>query len=153
MKNITSLLVTFLLTFSLLSPTNVFAVEKLPTDSYYGKVTRIIDGNSFTLKTINGENLNIKIAGIETVEYQYALELTEAFILGKNVRVQIVPISSTNLQPYYYGIVYYNGDDVAKQYLLSGYATFNSKTIIPYYSKIYTSYQFSAQYYGEGIWD
>ncbi len=152
MKNITSLLMILLLIFTFSTPTEVQAVEKLTSGSYYGKVTKVIDGNSFTFQSIDGHDITIKISGIDTSENPYALELTQAYLQGKNVRVEILPLAIANLQPYCYGVVYYNNVDVAKQYIQSGYCEVDYNTISPSYKTSYTAFQNDAKYYREGIW-
>ncbi len=152
MKKITSLLIALVLIFTFATPSEVSATEKLVSGNYYGKVTSVINGDSFTLQTIDGNNLTVKIAGIDISENPYAYEITQAYLQGKNVRVEVLPIAIANLQPYYYGVVYYNNVDVAKQYLQSGYCRINSSTISSTYITSYTNLQNRAKYARHGIW-
>ncbi len=152
MKKITSLLLALLFVFTFSMSSDVLATEKLPSGSYYGKVNRIIDGDSFEFKSIDGSNMTIKIAGINTTTNPSALELTKAALQGKNVRVNILSITSANLKPYYYGVVYLNEIDLAKMYLVSGYCKVNKNTISSEYINSYTSAENEARYFRIGIW-
>ncbi len=152
MKRIYSLLLAFLLAFTLITPTQVSAVEKTWPGTYNGKVTKIIDGNSFNLRTQDGQDLTIKIAGINSSKNSDALELTKALLLGKNIKVDVLSLSSTYLQPYYYGVVYIDNNDIAKWYLLSGYCNLDYASVPSGNLQVYTNYLNSAKYNKVGIW-
>ncbi len=152
MKRISSLLLTFLLVFAFLAPTQVSAEEKALPGTYYGKVTRVIDGNSFVLDSLDGQTLTIKISGINTSTNPDALGLTTAFLLGQNIKVELTSDTSTYLQPYYYGVVYVNDIDIAKMYLQSGFCKVDVNTVPAGNQRVYLAYQNDAKYYREGIW-
>ncbi len=152
MKRITSFLLTLILIFTFATPTQVFAKEKALPGTYYGKVTKVFDGNSFLLESLDGQDLTFKIAGIDTSVNPDAFELTKTILLGTNVKVELIPVSTANLTPYSYGIVYYNNVDLAKIYLQSGFCKVDSKTVSSSLAKTYTSYENTAKYYKEGIW-
>ncbi len=152
MKRISSLLLTFLLVFVFIAPNQVSAVEKTIPGIYYGKVTRVIDGNSFVLDSLDGQSLTIKIAGINTSSNPDALALTTAFLQGQNLKVDLSSDTSTYLQPYYYGVVYVNDIDIAKMYLQSGFCKVDPTTVPAGNLRIYQAYQNDAKYWREGIW-
>ncbi len=152
MKRISTLLLAFLLIFTLITPTEVSAEEKTIPGTYYGKVTRVVDGNSFELHSLDGQDLSVKIAGINTSVNPDALGLTKAFLLGKNIKIEILTTPSSNLQPFYYAIVYMNNIDIAKMYLQSGICKVNYNTMPTGYERVYSAYQNDAYYYSEGIW-
>lgn len=44
-------------------------------DKYYAKVSRVIDGDTFTIKDKNGNTKIIRILGIDTPEKSKSLEI------------------------------------------------------------------------------
>ncbi len=151
-KRLSPLLLTLVLFFTFATPTQVLAQEQTYPGTYNGKVTKVIDGNSFQIETLDGQEIAIKIAGIDTTPNKDALKLTNALLLGKNIKVEVLSNTYYNKKPYSYAIVYYNNQDVASMYLQSGYCKVDSSKISSTLAQTYNSYQNTAKYYKEGIW-
>lgn len=129
-----------------------FAVTK-PTGILHGKVTTVIDGNAFKIKTLDNQNLTIKIAGIDTTTNPDAYTMLKSALQGKNVKVEIINLPISNMQPYSYGVVYIGNTDISKPILQSGLAEYEPTTISSAYKNRYIMYENEAKYNKEGIWN
>lgn len=137
-----------------ITPLETFATTITPAGYIRGKVLEVKDGNSFILESMDGDKYNIKIAGISTDGIDYSYEFLQSYLSGKNVKVNILPISSTNLKPFSYGIVYYDDENVGKMMLTSGLAKLDDSSLNSNSLKnAYYSYQNNAIRGNEGIWN
>lgn len=135
-------------------PVEAFAkTATKPIGTIHGKVTNIVDGNAFEIRTLDNQNLTIKIAGIDTTVNPDAYTFLKAFLQSKNVKVEIINLAITNIQPYSYGVVYVDDTDISKAILQSGLAEYESTTISATYKNRYIGYQNEAKYNKEGIWN
>lgn len=144
-----TLLLMFILTAT---PIQAFAVTK-PIGTLHGKVTNVVDGDAFVIKTLDNQKLTIKIAGIDTTPNPDAYTFLKSFLQGKNVKVEIISIATTNIQPFNYGVVYIDNTDISKLILQSGLAEYEPTTISSTYKNRYIGYENEAKYNYEGIWN
>ncbi len=148
MKKVLSLVVTLIFTITLFQ-TQIFANTET---MYYGKVVEVKDGNSFVLQTQNNELQTYVLAGVDLSETPDTHNLLDVLINGKNVRVFSQNISTTSYQPYSYGRVVVDNQDINGLLLRSGYAFVNVSTISPVNKYNYVNYENHAKYYNQGIW-
>lgn len=150
-------LVSFTLTLLLLvtsTQTQVFAETVIkPTGTLHGKVTNVIDGNAFKIRTLDNQSLTIKIAGIDTTTNPDAYTMLKSTLQGKNVKVEIINLPINNMQPYSYGVVYIGNNNISKPMLQSGLAEYDPKTISDKYKYSYIIYENEAKNNYEGIWN
>ncbi len=153
MKRITAFILTFVLMFTF-SLTTVHAEEK-PYGVLYGKIVNVHDGDSFSLLTIDNKLYKFKISGIDISDSPDSYQFLKSYLKGKNARVTVQNIPSSNLKGYSYGTVNLYGTnetDIAKTMLGLGYVSVNTATCASSNLRTYTSYENSAKYAQIGIW-
>lgn len=136
-----------------ISPITTYG-ESIQTPGYVrGKVIEVKDGNSFVLQGMDHKKYNIKIAGIETPDDDYVYDFLNSYLSGKNVKVNILPIPSTNLKPFSYGVVYYDDVNVGRTMLTSGLVKLDTDSLNSNALKNkYYGYQNNAIRGHDGIW-
>ncbi len=151
MKKRYSILIAFILMFTFILPTKVYA-DSYHYGSYYGKVINVSDGNTFTLQTVNNEQILIRIAGIDTTNSEDAYTFLRSCLDGKNINVDVLAISSATLKPYSYAVVTYNKVDLANHMLRVGLGSYNGDTVTSKYRNTYYLSEKSAKNNRLGIW-
>jgi endonuclease YncB( thermonuclease family) len=136
-------------------PVFLEAGRAIASDVYYGRVERVIDGDTISLLTNDYERLRVRLYGIDTPEKgqswgKAATSALSGLIAGREVRVVVEDVDRYGRQV---GLIYLDGQNVNHWMVAQGHAwVYDRYCVLRSVCKAFMEAQEDASEAGAGLW-